>query len=768
MRFTRASLVVWWVVALNSLPVAGSASAQPAPPLLPSKITASQTLKRAEYLRPNSSDDGKTAAVEIVGDNLTVDFGNAVLRGTPATTEPDERRGTGVRIRGKNITVRNLRVHGYKIAVIAENCPNLKLENCDLSYNWKQRLKSTQEREDVADWMSFHRNENNEWLRYGAGIYLRNCDNFVVKNCRIVGGQCGLMLTGCDKGLAYNNNFSFLSAIGLGMYQSSENRILHNNIDWCVRGYSHGVYNRGQDSAGILIYEQSHKNIFAYNSVTHGGDGFFLWAGQTTMETGKGGCNDNLLYGNDFSHAPTNGIEATFSRNNFVNNLIMECWHGIWGGFSYNTNIIGNTFAFNAQGIAIEHGQENAIVENIFHRNVTAIALWQNPTVDPNFGYAKNRDTKSRDYRISNNRFTHHTDSVLNLRDTTGVRVFGGNFVAANAKIAVTTGKTEGFELPEVLERDKGGVPYPAVMEPSGNVVVNPLLSKEGYLNQFVTDWKPFDFPLAKYKVAPLADGKKPFLKPGTLRGRRYIVVDEWGPYDFQRPILWLRGTGRTPKEKRFEILGPQGKWRVKSLSPGVTLSARSGVVPGEVVATLPEGGKGSDIRIQLEYVGAKTTDYRGVVTPAGKPVSFGYSLFFVPIQWEVAFYLWQKEGSDPRTQPEAFATLLSGKPLVTLTTDRLDFAGRFTRGVPPDYFATVAEGKFEITPGEYLLEFITDDGLRVSLDGKPLITDAWKYQGPTPYSATVKLGGKHTLKVEHFQIDGYATLKMNLRPAKR
>ena len=90
---------------------------------------------------------------------------------------------------------------------------------------------------------------------------------------------------------------------------------MHNRIDWCVRGYSHGFYNRGQDSAGLLIYEQSSRNIVAFNSVTHGGDGLFLWAGQSTMDTGQGGVNDNLFYDNDFSHAPTNGIEATFSRN---------------------------------------------------------------------------------------------------------------------------------------------------------------------------------------------------------------------------------------------------------------------------------------------------------------------------------------------------------------------------------------------------------------------------------------------------------------------
>jgi hypothetical protein len=99
------------------------------------------------------------------------------------------------------------------------------------------------------------------------------------------------------------------------MYRSSFNTIAYNKINFNVRGYSDGVYNRGQDSAGILVYEQSNSNLFYKNSVTHGGDGFFLWAGQTTMDSGKGGCNDNVLQGNDFSYAPTNGIEVTFSRN---------------------------------------------------------------------------------------------------------------------------------------------------------------------------------------------------------------------------------------------------------------------------------------------------------------------------------------------------------------------------------------------------------------------------------------------------------------------
>ena len=122
----------------------------------------------------------------------------------------------------------------------------------------------------------------------------------------------GLLMTRTTRMRVWNNDFSFNSALGIGMYRSSHNQLLHNKIDWNVRGYSHGFYNRGQDSAGLLMYEQSSHNIVAHNSVTHSGDGLFLWAGQHTMDTGEGGANDNLFFRNDFSWAPTNGIEATF------------------------------------------------------------------------------------------------------------------------------------------------------------------------------------------------------------------------------------------------------------------------------------------------------------------------------------------------------------------------------------------------------------------------------------------------------------------------
>lgn len=292
-----------------------------------------------------------TPAITVRGNDVTVDFNGAVLRGTPASEEPDQRKGLGVLVEGDNVTLKNLHARGYKVALMAAGCKGLRILNCGFSYNWKQRLRSTPAKEDESDWQSYHHNEHDEWLRYGAAMYLKDCSKFAVERTVANGGQCGLMLVRSNSGTVVENDFSFNSGIGLGLYGSSDNKVLYNRMDWCVRGFSYGVYNRGQDSAGILVFDPCNANEFAFNSATHGGDGFFLWPGQSVMDTGKGGDERNILFGNDFSHSPCNGIEATFSSNTFVNNKLLECWHGVWGGYSFDTKIGANIFGYNGEGI---------------------------------------------------------------------------------------------------------------------------------------------------------------------------------------------------------------------------------------------------------------------------------------------------------------------------------------------------------------------------------------------------------------------------------
>jgi hypothetical protein len=157
------------------------------------KITRSVKIKKQTY-KIDATRKMEEAAIVIEGNNIIVDFNNASLSGSntslPAGRQgknPDEFFGVAVWIKkGKNITIKNLKARGYKVALMARDVSGLIIENCDFSYNYRQHLNSTQEKEDISDWMSYHHNEKDEWLRYGAAMYLRNCDFAVIRNARVM------------------------------------------------------------------------------------------------------------------------------------------------------------------------------------------------------------------------------------------------------------------------------------------------------------------------------------------------------------------------------------------------------------------------------------------------------------------------------------------------------------------------------------------------------------------------------------------------------
>lgn len=801
-------------------------------------ITRSVRVKPGEYLLSSSDEAGISGAVTVRGRGITVDMTGVVLRGTPATVEPNERKGTGIFVEGENVTLRGVSVHGYKLGLVARGVRGMRLIDADFSYNWKARLASGREREDVGDWMSFHRNEKDEWLRYGAAVYFRGCDDFEVRGVRARGGQCGLMLMESNRGLVWNSDFSFMSAVGVGLYLSSDNRVMHNSIDWCLRGYQHQFYNRGQDSTGILIYEQSHRNVFAYNSVTHGGDGFFLWAGQTTMDTGQGGCNDNVVYGNDFSHAPTNGIEATFSRNVFADNLILECWHGIWGGYSYETVIAGNVFGLNGEAIAIEHGQDNKIIGNVFRRDTVGIYLWSNEREDPDWGYPKKRDTRSRDTVVAQNIFYDIPGIAFDLRRTQGLvvrdnfikrtqqvfqlagdvrgLVFTGNTVTTPNPLKARAPRFEG-EIPGFVEEGAnlvtiGGESAPSAMFMQRRGLVAPGMSADlASYRKFLRglEWNPMVRPrpltkslaestpdevrraaAAPYWVEPLEGGIVPFLGPDARRGRWAMIVDEWGPYDFRSPKLWLRDVqelGDGSQVLVFETLGRPGRWRILRRD-GVTavgsaesvrmegilrtppfvpdnLDRKWGESSGEIGQWLAVRTPGGPLDLELEYVGVETVDYRGIRTAAGQPVLFGYRRDDIAIDWVVRFWGYDRATEDPRTQAPAFARVFERAPLVEFRTRELNgsWPGAPAAGVPADGFTTRAEGTFRVPAGEYILSVTSDDGVRVRLDGRVVVED-WTWHAPKTDEARVRLGGDHRLEVEHFELDGFSTLRVEIR----
>ena len=259
-------------------------------------ITQSTTVRPGTY-RLSASSDLSTPAITIRGDNITVDFNGAVLAGGPDGADPDTFTGVGVLIDGgEKVTLKNA-VTAATRSASSRATHRISTSRETTSPTTGSRGSTAARAREPARLDVVPPEREGRVAAVRRRHLPRRLDRAEIDHTTIVQGQNGLMLDAIrQRPKIWNNNFSFLSAIGIGLYRASGNTIMHNQVDWCVRGYSHGFYNRGQDSAGILIYEQSHKNIVAFNSVTHGGDGLFLWAGQTTMDTGQGGANDNLFY----------------------------------------------------------------------------------------------------------------------------------------------------------------------------------------------------------------------------------------------------------------------------------------------------------------------------------------------------------------------------------------------------------------------------------------------------------------------------------------
>jgi parallel beta-helix repeat protein len=691
-------------------------------------IAESVTISRETYyLDPDTS--LRIPLVIITGKNITVDFNNCMLQGSNGDKLPNEFYGLAVMIQkgSSNIVIKNANIHGYKIALMADSVIDLRVENCNLSYNYRQHLHSNWKREDVSDWMSYHHNEHDEWMRYGAGIYLKDCRHATIKNNLINNGQCGLMMMRCDSNEIYSNNFSFNSAIGIGLYRSSYNKIYSNQLDFNVRGYSHGIYNRGQDSAGILVFEQCNNNVFAYNTATHSGDGFFLWAGQYTMDTGEGGCNDNLIYGNDFSYAPTNGVEVTFSRNKIENNTIKECDNGIWGGYSFKTSILHNQFGGNKTAIAIEHGQQIGIVANTFNSDKTAIKLWSREQQPPDWGYARNRDTRSKRYFIWNNSFKNvHT--VYNLTGTDSIH-FSGN-TKENCEMIFNIGK-------RITNLDSSA-------ENINNVAIDVR-----------SDKKLKDLQLAKssHRI--------------EMPGRNQIYVTELGPYNFDYPLLWLQHIDSIGAY-HFEVLTPtvNGKsetgnttnWKLKTTNGFHIIKTQNNQLTAKVDSSI------KDRFIQLEYTGSAFTDMFGKQHATNKPYIFQYKEFDPHIQWNINFYKWDST-NDPQKNYLAFVQSLT-KPVYSTTAPAIDYTwwGAINKDLSADSFATVATSSVHLEEDDYSIGITADDLVKLFIDGKEII-NAWDasytaLDENTHHSKMIHLAkGMHQFKIVHADIGGLATL---------
>ncbi len=674
-------------------------------------------------------DRNGNGVLHIVGDQVRVVFeAGSVLCGAGPQEDPDSFTGVGLRVvEQSGVSIEGLQVRGYKTGIYGTQCHGLQLSKVDVSDNFTERLASTPEAcDDGADWLGCHDNDAGEWRgRYGAGIYIEDSRGIVVRDCRGRRTQNGLLLDRVTGAQVFDNDFSFLSGWGLGLWRSSENVISRNAFDFCIRGYSHGVYNRGQDSAGILVFEQCSRNVFAGNSATHGGDGVFGFAGSEALGQRKPlpagfdatglGNNGNLFVGNDFSYAAAHGLEMTFSFDNVILSNRFEgngiC--GIWGGYSQSTLIAKNHFEANGDagygkergGINIEHSVNNRILENEFLRNACGVHLWW----DADEGllatpWAQANETGCTGNELIGNQFTEDVVAV-ELRACQPVLVVGNRMQDVGTEFAAQEGA-----LTETPASQFGPLPQPEANYPG--------------------------------KRQPVGARRE-------LAGRENIVMGTWGPWDHESPFLQslLRNAeGHTFALHNFP----------DTLTPVLT-------GPGLQLEQLP--GTPARLRLSAKAEGLFPYELR-----VGSSVLNGV---LQRMSWSVATFAFDE---DPRTSEEAWGK--AARAATAQIRSSLDLP--YASGGPAhlgfaalpaertNHFGTFAQARVNLPPGTYEIQTMSDDGLRVWVDDKPVI-DNWTWHAPTAETARfqVDVERKVSLRVEHFELDGYATLQVSLHPVR-
>jgi hypothetical protein len=271
------------------------------------------------------------------------------------------------------------------------------------------------------------------------------------------------------------------------------------------------------------------------------------------------------------------------------------------------------------------------------------------------------------------------------------------------------------------------------------------------------------------HEPTSLPDGMLTELPQGHPRGRKNIIVGEWGPYDFRRPLAVLAPKQPGGNKRTVQLLGPRGgEWHISEMYGIESALGTSGTLPDSLTVSLKSGATDWGITFAFNGPGELTTEFGQTLSPSAQsPYFFGLDRFEKTLDWNFQFFNY-KESQDPLKHPVEFARVLQLKPVATEQKNELYHAwwGSPAKGVQEDRFATVATTNFDILPGRYHFALSSDDGVRLYLDGQ-LLLEHWDVHEPAVDEIDVNLSGHHTLRVEHFDAGGFATLDFRISKIK-
>lgn len=681
--------------------VAGSAQG-PQSVLTPSRDDT--VLARSMNLKPGTyyvNDLNKNGVLVITGQNITVDFRGATLisdKGYKAHLDAAE--GTGVLIKNaRNVTLKNATVRGYRWNIRVEGSQGVKIENCDVGFSRSQRIMNGEQPVNIF----LDLRSRDAWRSYGAGIWVEKCSNVRIEKCRGKGAQNGALIVDSSQCTVHNNDFSFNSGWGIGFYGSSDNVASWNRCDFVNRPWGGGW---GGDSAGLVVVNGSHRNMIIGNSLTHSGDGFFLTdhrnGGDFDPKTlgFDGSCNDNVIAKNDGSWSTANAFEGTFSlRNVYYANLANHSNYGFWLGYSSLQSILHCDVEDNQfDGIAIEQGQGIRVEGTLFQGNRgAAIHLWSSPNAELQ-ALNPSKDHELVGNRITKSRLAYSLDNASNylVRDDEVESPLPPSFHPTERREALVSGKA--FEQ---------------------TAAAREMLR--------IGQGMPKGFELYGFGLGP--------------KGWEWIQFDAFAPRDFRGGLAAWRSIDAGSIE--LHLLDS----KAELLLPAWIKATKKGRTATLTCAPSPDGvGEYRPYSIRLKS-GNKTQELKGN---------------FLNAAWDCKWYKWPRNDASAYTDDAAWKQVFDAKPIHASTQPKLpaiEYGKEPAPGTGTSYFALVAKTRIRFDAGKYRFTSLSDDGFRLFVDGKEVIS-RWNHHGATPDEAAVELAaGVHEIVVHYCQEFGGCVL---------